>query len=111
MPRYIDIEELKLAKFINQCTTYMIGWNDAIDAVIDNATTADGVIVPPVKMGQTVYQINRTPHGGEVYELTVKNIVYDTNAVSFDETAIGVHIFATKEEAERALTERGGGDG
>ena len=46
-------------------------------------------------------------NGGEVYELTVKNIVYETNAVSFDETAIGVHIFATKEEAERALAERG----
>jgi hypothetical protein len=62
---------------------------------------ANGVIVPPCKVGDTVYQID----GVRVYESTIKNVIYDTNGVAFDEDAIGKTVFLTREEAEKALAE------
>lgn len=60
----------------------------------------NGVIVPPVKIGDTVYQ---TDTAGRIYASTVKNIIYDTSSITFDERAIGTTVFLTKEEAEKAL--------
>lgn len=63
---------------------------------------ANGVIVPPVKVGDTVYEVDSV----RVYESRVKRVIYDTTTVAFDETAIGGSIFLSREDAERALTER-----
>ena len=63
-----------------------------------------GVIVPPCKVGDTVYQIDAE----RVFESKVKAIVYDTNNIAFDERSIGKTVFLTREEAERALKERDG---
>lgn len=60
----------------------------------------NGVIVPPVKVGDTVYQ---TDTAGRIYAGTVKNIIYDTSSIAFDERAIGITVFLTKEEALKAL--------
>ena len=60
---------------------------------------ANGVIVPPVKVGDTVYQVASE----RVYESTVTKIIYDTNSIAFDERAIGKSIFLTREKAEEAL--------
>lgn len=87
---------------------------------------ANGVIVPPVKVGQTVYHIRRTPesHGGSyIVEAKVVRIhirlyadeVYfepvlrytQKNGMPEEETSIfGRWFFLTREEAEKALAER-----
>ena len=67
---------------------------------------ANGVIVPPCKVGDTVYETD----GVRIYESTIdevtyytNNVIYYTSGVAFDETAIGHSVFLTREEAERAL--------
>lgn len=73
---------------------------DIADYLLDN-----GVIVPPVKTGQTVYRIDDT----RVYELKVNgvcDIIYDTDAIAFSQDVIGRRIFLTREAAEAALKVR-----
>lgn len=73
---------------------------DIADYLLDN-----GVIVPPVKTGQTVYRIDDT----RVYELTVNgvcDIIYATDAITFSQDSIGRRIFLTREAAEAALKVR-----
>ena len=55
-----------------------------------------------LEIGDTVYQ---TDTAGRIYASTVKNIIYDTSSIVFDERAIGTTVFLTKEEAEKALKE------
>lgn len=63
---------------------------------------ANGVVLPPVKVGQTVYQTD----GFRVYESVVRNVIYDTDGIAFDDTAIGHWVFLTREEAEAELEKR-----
>ena len=56
----------------------------------------------PCKVGDTVYQVDSE----RIYESTVRNIIYDTDGIAFDERAIGKSVFLTREEAEKALYER-----
>lgn len=67
---------------------------------------ANGVIALPCKVGDAIYQTD----GTRIYESTVMEITYTTNKViycteniCFDETAIDKSIFLTKEEAEKHL--------
>ena len=55
----------------------------------------------PCKIGDTVYQTD----GIRIYESKIKKIIFDTNNIGFDETAIGNSIFLTREEAEQILKE------
>lgn len=80
---------------------------------------ANGVIVPPCKVGQTVYAVSNY-YGGEwqIYECRVDNFtVYEKNtfmSISNPEgynfganiCEIGKTVFLTREEAEKALMER-----
>ena len=63
---------------------------------------ANGVVVLPCKVGDTVYQFDSE----RIYESAVRNIIYDTDGIAFDESAIGKSIFLTREEAEKTLKER-----
>jgi hypothetical protein len=64
---------------------------------------ANGVIVPPCWIGDTVYQVDSE----RVYELKVKNVIYDTPHIAFDSRAVGNGlIFLTKEEAVKEFAER-----
>lgn len=63
---------------------------------------ANGVIVPPCKVGDTVYQVDAE----RVYPSVVKAVIYDTDGIAFDERAIGKTVFTSPEEAEQALKER-----
>lgn len=72
----------------------------------------NGVVVLPCKVGDIVYQTD----GIRIYELTILDILlrknkpyYETDAVDFDDDAIGTSIFLTREEAERALRKEGVG--
>lgn len=63
---------------------------------------ANGVTLPPVTVGQKVYQSD----GVKVYESTVRKVIYETENVAFDEDAIGNSIFLSAAEAkgEKKLT-------
>ena len=72
---------------------------------------ANGVIVLPCKIGDTVYQTD----GVILYSSKVNRIlvldgltIYQTSAIDFDDRAIGKTVFLTREEAEKALAQREG---
>lgn len=82
-----------------------------IAAHIADHLLANGVIVPPCKVGDTVYQTD----GVRIYESRINEIcifdfvtVFYTEGVAFGEDAIDNSIFLTREEAEKALAERSG---
>lgn len=60
----------------------------------------NGVIVPPCKVGDTVFQVGTDR---KIYQSTISKLIYDTDGIAFDERAIGKSIFLTKAEAEQAL--------
>lgn len=66
-------------------------WSEIADYLLSR-----GVTLPPCKVGDTVYRTD----GERVYESVVEKVIYDTDWISFDETAIGKEIFLTREEAE-----------
>ena len=76
------------------------GWEDNEISDIAEYLLENGVIVLRCKVGDTVYQ---TDTAGQIYASTVKNIIYDTSSIAFDERAIGTTVFLTKEQAEKAL--------
>lgn len=55
-----------------------------------------GVTLPPCRVGDTVYQTD----GERVYESVVKKVIYDTDGIAFDETAIGTSVFLQRGQAE-----------
>lgn len=89
---------------VGGCAKY---WAEVIaDKLID-----EGVIVPKVKIGQAVYYPIR--HTNKVEQLFVREIVYTGSKIQFYASylaftvdAIGKTLFLTREEAEKALSER-----
>ena len=80
------------------------------DHLIEN-----GVIVPPCKVGDRLYQIYEVanhrfisdfPETVEPYQVVYKNIMGNYSGIPFEE--IGKTVFLTKEEAEQKL--KGGAD-
>lgn len=68
-----------------------------------------GVIVPPCKVGDTVYQTDSCRvYQSEIDYIEVHGFVtiFYADGVAFDERAIGDSIFLSREEAEKALAER-----
>lgn len=54
-----------------------------------------------LNIGDKIYQ-----HDSErIYESTIKNIIYETTGITFDERAIGKTVFLTRKEAEEKLKE------
>ena len=67
---------------------------------------ANGVIVPPCKVGDIIYETD----GVRIYASTIHEVTYTsskvifvTENIVFDEQAINNSIFLTREEAEKAL--------
>ena len=79
----------------NQFTDY------ALNLIVDELI-ANGVIVPPCKVGDKIYQLDTA---GDIYESEITQIIYDTKGIAFDERAIGKTVFLTKEEAKEKLKE------
>lgn len=86
------------------------------DAIADTMINA-GVIVPPVKLGQTVWLIKPNAYRNKLVETEVEKIVFKSKMglymkLSCDELyetscwSIGKTVFFTQEEAEMALAER-----
>lgn len=75
-------------------------------AAYEDAEEQGRLKVLPCTVGDTVYEHD----GVRIYEsvitsiiLTGSQILFHTEGIGFDETAIGRSIFLTREEAERAL--------
>jgi len=103
------IELLKKARMEEQAACLCACLDDVIDMPRGDEYIADyllahGVIVPPCKVGDTVYQVDAE----RVYPSVVKAVIYDTDGIAFDERAIHKTVFLTREEAEQALKERDG---
>ena len=87
-----------------------------IEDYVAEYLTANGVIVPPCKVGDTVYSIVEGIElifVGEVYECCVGRygIVFRSTrkgylALAFTEEDIGKTVFLSREEAKKALAER-----
>ncbi len=86
---------------------------------------ANGIIVPPCKVGDTVYYVSENPlnlsvQANTIYEATVVRFTITRRGITLviqihndygvtelpDVTEWGITVFATKEEAEQALKER-----
>ena len=62
------------------------------------------VVELPVPIGGKVYEIDSD---GEIYEHTLRAVIYDTPHIAFDDRAIGTRFFATREAAaEHSLAKR-----
>lgn len=70
-------------------------------AEIVSAQKESRLIIPPCKVGDTVYQLDSV---GDIYKSEVTQVIYNTKGIAFDERAIGKYVFLTREEAEKALT-------
>lgn len=70
-------------------------------AELEDKLEAGTLVELPCKVGDTVYQTD----GIRVYSSIVKNIVFDTEGLAFDKTAIGKSVFLTREAAEARLKE------
>lgn len=76
--------------------------------IIADYLLANGVVVPPCKVGYKIYQTD----GNRIYESTIGEVTYTTDKtiyvtenIAFDETAIGKSIFLSRKEAELKLKE------
>ena len=93
------VDMAKIACALHELNAYKdLGPIDHIRDLI-KAEQDGRLVVLPCKVGDTVYQIDAE----RVYESEVKWIIFDCNDIAFDERAIGVSIFLTREEAEAAL--------
>lgn len=86
------------------------------DYLIEN-----GAIIPPCKVGDTLYDISEFVNGcsyPEIYEYTCEYItifkdkdgetVFEIDAINFHFNDFGKTVFLTREDAEKALREREG---
>ena len=55
----------------------------------------------PCKIGDIVYQTDTD--GLRIFESTVKNIIFETSRIAFDEQAIGESIFLTEEAVKEKM--------
>lgn len=89
-------------RLIELCDTNN-GWVDEVPAEkFADYLLANGVIVPPCKVGDAVYQVD---NAGRIYESKIKTVIYDTDGIAFSSKAIGKGIYLTREDAEKALEE------
>lgn len=106
----------RLITYIMQANEPMISLATA-ERIADNLLDK-GVIVPPVKVGQTVYRIRGNYGGISIHKGFVSQVDFyndretrfwdDGHPLSFVDDDIGKTVFLTREEAEKALAEREG---
>lgn len=76
--------------------------------IVADYLLANGVVVPRLNIADRIYQTDGTRiYESLIHEITytASKIVYVTESIVFDETAIGTSIFLTREEAEAKLKE------
>lgn len=90
----------KLIKIMNKCDITKIPTENFIEGYADYLL-ANGVIVPPCKVGATLYSIKKFKSTGRqtVYSFTAPDIAW----IIEHKSAFGKSIFLTREAAENAL--------
>ena len=80
--------------------------NSCVQEQLADHLLAHGVVVPKHQIGERIYQTD----GVRIYEssiheitYTASKVVYVTESIVFDESAIGTSIFLSREEAEAKL--------
>lgn len=103
--RLIKLAEEKIDTMRFQNSDHWFDFSEKMTEIIDYLL-ANGVILTPCKVGDTIYQID----GVRIYPSTIHEITYTsskvifvTENIVFDEQAINNSIFLTPEEAEKAL--------
>ena len=81
--------------------------DDCVESMVADFLLANGVIVLPCKVGDTVYIIS--DYTNEILDRLIIGIIiktiFDTQS-SWSDTDIGKTVFLSHEEAEKALAER-----
>ena len=112
--RLIELLKKKYDHFCDQC-----GVNKDSHYIENLADylLANGVVVPPCKVGDVVYQpiITDDTHEPAIWDITISQILNDAYAIgsicksnsgiSFDFDEVGKTVFLTREEAEAKLKE------
>lgn len=99
----------KLIELLKSSSQYVNECDGLVERIADHLL-ANGVIVPPCKVGDTVYYIHEG--GYRVYEGKVTNFIYVANTKSFGihydggYGIFGRYVFLSREEAEKALASR-----
>lgn len=55
---------------------------------------------PLAHIGDSVYQRD---NAGDIYKSTIKKIIYETDCIAFDESAIGQSVFLSEEDLKNKL--------
>ena len=106
------IELIKKGVDISRNVTGLFSWGDVADYLL-----ANGVIVLPCEIGQTVY--TRYGYSFKIQRIEVledKKIIFrcgndgTDDYMAFYDFEIGTDVFLTEEEAEKALKERNKGN-
>ena len=100
-----------------KCKNLICEYRNCCEEVLVDYLLANGVIVPPVKVGDTVYGISR----GAIIPITVGKISYSNNGMDIigrneqyfgrslihidPDNEFGIEWYTTKEQAEKALKE------
>ena len=113
------IELLKKAPYGANAITLSDKHKDSILGEIADYLLESGVIVPPVKAGDTIYEIHERRKGGEWVKIISERFVHGVeiyaggcmiarcgSTISVFLSDIGKTVFLTREEAENALKER-----
>ena len=94
-------------------------YSEELDEKLADELLANGIIVPPCKVGDRLYEIvemNHTAHKHhnvfissfpitvEPYQIVYRNIMGGYSCIPFDD--FGKTVFLTREEAEKALAKR-----
>ena len=93
--------------YLDMCEEQDVEPEKTFDEFVADYLLANGVIVPPCKVGDTVY-VNI--FGVETVELKVQSIeimqsktVFHCGGIAFEDDEFGKTVFLTREEAEKAL--------
>ena len=73
-------------------------------AELEDAEQDGRLVRLPCKVGDMVYRVDNE----RVYERKVKNLLFETTSILFNEQAIGQSVFLRREEAEAVLKGRTG---
>lgn len=101
----------RLVELIKDSLIRHVGKSCLLAENIADDLLANGVIVPKYKIGDRIYQTDGTRiYESSIHEITytASKVVYVTESIVFDETAIGTSIFFSREEAKAKLEEMKG---
>ena len=102
-------------RYVDECAFNQTALSFSFEQMFADHLLAEGIIVPPCKVGDRIYYIDSTNFiDCEVVKQVSINhhgewlVLLDHSCIGFDE--IGKTIFLTQSEAEKALAERSADD-